>query len=237
MDAHKNFAYSIVATAPVPPLTGLSLALVAGGGARLPTPPFNATVWPAGVLPLAGNAEIVRVTAIVGDGLTIVRGQELSTSRAILAGDQLAATITDKMLSDLAPAWIDIPYDGTMFTATGGTGVQTWTVEAGDQVALAYQLVGPTMRMTFDLVTTSVASTGGLPSVLRILIPAGKLAIGRRTAAAAIVSDNGVIDVGAAMALPLDNAHVWITKKDAYTAWAASVNNTRVRGSIIFEVG
>ena len=104
MDDHKNFAYGTVLTPPVPALTGLTLTLNAGQGALMPTPPFNATVWPAGVQPLASSAEIVRVTAIVVDDLTIVRAQEGSTGRSILAGDQFAATITDKILDDLG-AW------------------------------------------------------------------------------------------------------------------------------------
>src|SRR5438270_13982857 len=95
-DAHKNFSYATVATAPSPATTGTSLVLAAGGGALLPAVPFNVTVWPAGAQPLSGNAEIVRVTAVSTDTLTIVRAQEGSTARAIVVGDQLAATVTAK---------------------------------------------------------------------------------------------------------------------------------------------
>src|SRR5206468_2357178 len=56
--------------------------------------------WPAGDQPLVTNAEIVRVTAISGDTLTITRTQEGTTARAILVGDQIAATITAKVLTD-----------------------------------------------------------------------------------------------------------------------------------------
>jgi len=61
-DVHKNFAYSTVATAPSPASSGTSLVVQAGDGAKFPTVPFNATVWPAGLQPLTTNAEIVRVT-------------------------------------------------------------------------------------------------------------------------------------------------------------------------------
>ena len=99
-DAHKNFAYSTVATPPSPADTGASLVVQTGDGARFPTPPFNATVWPVGDQPTTTNAEIVRVTAISSDTLTITRAQESTTARTILVADQIAATITAKVMTD-----------------------------------------------------------------------------------------------------------------------------------------
>jgi len=101
VDDHKNFAYSTVASPPSPAQAGTSLTVTSGHGARFPTPPFNVTLWPRNVQPLADNAEVARVTNVVGDMLTIVRAQESSVARAVRAGDQIAATITDKMLDDL----------------------------------------------------------------------------------------------------------------------------------------
>lgn len=110
MDSKKNFASTVVLTAPTPAGSGVSLVVAVGGGALLPAVPFNAVVWPIGVLPLAVNAEIVRVTAIVGDTLTIVRQQEGTAARTILIGDQLAATINEKDLGE--PTARDAPqYD------------------------------------------------------------------------------------------------------------------------------
>lgn len=99
-DAHANFAYSTVATAPSPATTGTSLTVASGDGAKFPAPPFNATVWPASAQPLKSNAEIVRVTAIATDTLTITRTQESTTARSIGVGDQIAATITAKTVTD-----------------------------------------------------------------------------------------------------------------------------------------
>ena len=99
-DTHKNFAYSTVATAPSPADTGTSLVVQTGDGAKFPTPPFNATVWAVGDQPSTANAEIVRVTAILGDTLTIARTQESTAARTILVGDEIAATITAKTLTD-----------------------------------------------------------------------------------------------------------------------------------------
>jgi hypothetical protein len=67
----------------------------------MPAVPFNATVWPTGVQPLSTNAEIVRVTAISTDTLTITRAQESTTARTIVVGDQFSASITNKTLNDL----------------------------------------------------------------------------------------------------------------------------------------
>jgi hypothetical protein len=100
-DAHANLAVSAVVTAPVPATTGTSLVVTATQGARFPAVPFNATIWPALVLPTPANAEIVRVTARTADTLTIVRAQEGTTARTVLLTDQIAATITKKTLDDI----------------------------------------------------------------------------------------------------------------------------------------
>lgn len=100
-DAHKNFAYSTVATAPSPATSGTSLVVGSGEGALFPTVPFNATIWPTGSNPLSTNAEIVRVTAISTDTLTITRGSESSSARTVVVGDQIAATVTAKTLNDV----------------------------------------------------------------------------------------------------------------------------------------
>ncbi len=100
-DLHANFAYSTVATAPSPALSGTSLVVAAGQGALFPVAPFNLTVWPAGAQPLSSNAEIVRVTARTSDTLTITRAQEGTTARTIVVGDQVANTITVKVLTDV----------------------------------------------------------------------------------------------------------------------------------------
>lgn len=103
-DAHKNFILTTVATAPSPATTGTSLVVAAGDGATLPTPPFNMVVWPVAVPPAADNAEIVRVTNVATDTLTIVREQESTTAREIVSGDQIGLNITAKLLTDIEDA-------------------------------------------------------------------------------------------------------------------------------------
>lgn len=107
-DAVKNFAYSLVATAPSPATTGTSLIVTAAQGAYFPDVPFNATIWPTASQPTNTNAEIVRVTGISTDTLTIVRQQEGTSARTVVVGDQISATITaatlNEMQMELSPA-------------------------------------------------------------------------------------------------------------------------------------
>lgn len=100
-DAHKNFAASLVATAPSPASSGTSLVVTTGEGTKFPAVPFNAVIWPTGALPTTANAEIVRVTAISTDTFTITRTQESTSARTVVVGDQIAASLTAKTLTDV----------------------------------------------------------------------------------------------------------------------------------------
>jgi hypothetical protein len=91
---YKNFAYSLVATAPSPAGSGTSLVVTAGEGVKFPTVPFYATIWQAGVMPSTTNAEIVLVTLVSTDTFTITRQQESTSARTIVVGDQISATIS-----------------------------------------------------------------------------------------------------------------------------------------------
>lgn len=83
MDARKNFAFGTLASGIASGATSLSVG--SGEGARFPAVPFNAVIWQAtdysnpAAAYHAGHAEIVRVTNISSDTLTITRAQE-STS-------------------------------------------------------------------------------------------------------------------------------------------------------------
>lgn len=100
-DGHKNLSYSTVATAPSPAASGTSLVVSAGDGAKFPAVPFNATIWPTNTQPTTSNAEIVRVTNISTDTFTITRAQESSAARTVVIGDQIAATVTAKTITDI----------------------------------------------------------------------------------------------------------------------------------------
>ena len=103
-DNHKNLVSSTVVAAPTPATSGTSLALITGTGANFPTPPFNCVVCPFGYLPNSTNTEIVRVTAISGDTVTIVRAQEGSTAQPIADGYIFYLGVTAKSFTDIETA-------------------------------------------------------------------------------------------------------------------------------------
>jgi hypothetical protein len=98
-DAHANLAYSILTSSPGH--AGNVLTVTAGTGAIFPAVPFNCTVWPASVIPTSTNAEIVRVTNVVGDSFAITRAQEGTSAKNLLVGFQIANTITAKVITDI----------------------------------------------------------------------------------------------------------------------------------------
>ncbi len=112
-DSHKNFAYSTIATAPSPATSGTSLVVAAGQGSLFPTVPFNATIWPVNAQPTSANAEIVRVTNISTDTFTITRTQESTSARTVVVGDQIAATVTAKTLTDIESG---VPSNATLLS-------------------------------------------------------------------------------------------------------------------------
>lgn len=140
-DAHKNFAYSTVATAPSPAISGTSLVVQSGDGAKFPTPPFNATVWPANAQPTTENSEIVRVTAINTDTFTIIRDQENSVAEPIAVGDQIAATITAKVLFDAENPIVT--WSPFILGSGAASGLQTLYANYTSQTGTASLLVFP----------------------------------------------------------------------------------------------
>ncbi len=127
MDAHPNFVYSTVATAPSPATSGTSLVVASGDGALFAGQPFNAVIWPTGVQPLSTNAEIVRVTGRSTDTLTITRAQESTAARTVVVGDQIAVVASQKVFTDIetAVAACYTPGGTDVAIADGGTGAST----------------------------------------------------------------------------------------------------------------
>lgn len=139
MDDHNNFGDSTVAVVPSPAVSGLSLTVATGEGARFTaTPPYNITICPIGADPTPANAEIVTVTALVGDVFTIVRAQEGTVARTILVGDKFSMAITSKMLTDIA----------TDIAAAGGGG-------GGGLVLLATRTASNSPSLDFTSLITS----------------------------------------------------------------------------------
>lgn len=170
-DQHKNLAYSTVAIAPSPALSGTSLTVTTGEGGRFPAVPFNATVWAAGEVPTPANAEIVRVTGTTGSNtFTITRTQEGTSARQITVGDQIAATITGKTLTDVEDTLSDLisAHDRLSNTvsglAGGGASVTSTEVSAvSAQAASADSVIRVSINAISNLISAaSVRSAGGI---------------------------------------------------------------------------
>ena len=91
MANQKNLANGLIGTALTPSAT--TLVLQAGYGGSMPAVPFFLTLTPAGQLSTRGNSEIVRVTSINGDTLTIERAQKGTAARAFSIGDIVSNSI------------------------------------------------------------------------------------------------------------------------------------------------
>jgi hypothetical protein len=133
-DPHYNFAYSTVVTAPSPnPDVDTTLVVATLEGQLFPAP-CNVTIWPAGAQPsYTTGAEIARLTSVVGDTLTITRAQENTNARFILVGDQIAATITAKTLTDAESlgAVLLVPTDDVYLAANSSvTPVEEYVMDA-----------------------------------------------------------------------------------------------------------
>ncbi len=106
MDAFADFAWSTVLAAPVTPTAGTSITLALGTGARFPTVPYYVVAKPPNLRPLYTNAEILRVTARVGDVLTVARAQSGSAAKTIAIGWEIYNFISAEVLADIAASLV-----------------------------------------------------------------------------------------------------------------------------------
>jgi hypothetical protein len=154
-DAHKNFAVTQVVTPPSPANSGTSLTVTSGGGALLPAAPFNCVVYPTLTYPLSTNAEIVRVTSVVGDTLTIVRAQESSSARSILAGDTIGNVTSVKVFTDIESAINALPQSAIQSVSAGTAVATSPMVVFSNSNNVSFGLNG-------SVITASVAGGGGV---------------------------------------------------------------------------
>ena len=80
-----------------------SATVKTGQGARLPATPFYATLSPVGVLSTPDNSEIISVTAVSTDTLTIVRAQKSTTAQAFVTNSILGNGIYKEDFDDYQP--------------------------------------------------------------------------------------------------------------------------------------
>ena len=124
--------------------------------------------------------------------------------------------------------WTGVSFDAGNFTASGS---MTWTVDSGDVATYKYTVIGQTMTVMFYLNNTTV---GGTPNTqLYIKVPAGYV-IGAAGASTVYINDNGTISIGMAF-ISATETNIKISLLSG-TNFAASTNNTSIRGEITFEV-
>lgn len=80
-----------------------SFNVKAGQGARLPATPFFATITPLGVLSTPDNSEIVSVTGVSTDTLTVTRAQKGTTALPFVAGSIISNGIYAEDLDAYQP--------------------------------------------------------------------------------------------------------------------------------------
>ena len=141
--AKNNFTITTVATAPSPATSGTSLVVAAGTGSlfALNEP---AIIFPVNDQPLVANAEIVMVTNVATDTLTITRTQESTSARTIVEGDIIIQGITAKDWNDIVAL---IGKKANIVTGTSTTArttaaktvtISDYTLAAGDLLAITF---------------------------------------------------------------------------------------------------
>jgi hypothetical protein len=138
LDLFKNFAKVQVSTGYDD--TATSIALTAGHGTKLPAPPFNATWWNDTDYPDPSddpNVEIVRVTAVASDTVTVTRAQEsttASTKNTASKTYRMIAGLTAKTFNtDIGSAVAQIS-NGRLTLASGDPGFDALDVTAATTI-------------------------------------------------------------------------------------------------------
>lgn len=135
-DGHANLWSATVATAPSPATSGTSLVVQSGLGASAPSVPFNALLSLTNAATIsAATTEVVRVTAVATDTLTIVRAQEGSAALSITTSYTITATVTKKTLTDIERHTNDLTSSLTPYVS------QMQTVEYGGALGQSIQTV------------------------------------------------------------------------------------------------
>jgi hypothetical protein len=140
----KNFADAVIATAPSPATSGLSLTVATGYGARFSAASFNVAIGPGNVRPSLETHELATVSTRTGDVFTLsARGIESTNPRAIVAGDVISQLPT-------AADWLDLVAQPDSPTWTGN---HLW------QQSLAYATTSAAQRLVNP--AAAAVNTGG----------------------------------------------------------------------------
>ena len=148
----KNFTISTVATAPSPTTSGTSLVVATGTGSLFAANE-PAVICPANTSPDSTNSEIVTVSDVTDDTLTIVREQESTTARDIQVGDVIFQQISAKDWNDLVTLVGGKIAKTTNITSLNETGI------ADGEVAI-FNLTNKDIRTSNVLISTDGTLAG-----------------------------------------------------------------------------
>jgi hypothetical protein len=127
-----------------------------------------------------------------------------------------------------ADQWVDVTYAAGNFTTDAGT----WTVDSGDQSTYTFQLDGNMMTVSFDIRTSSVATS---PTQLRIAVPLSRIIA--RTMQNRVLALNAGTQIDTAYVEAVaGETHLRVFRDLAGTAWSNATDTTSVRGQIVFMV-
>lgn len=161
----KNFAKGETLAGNTADATAITLK--SGHGARFPATPFQAIWWNVSDYPDASDdpfVEIVQVTSISGDVLTVTRAQESTVASSKNAAGKryfISATITAGVMAEFMSA---SPAGGT-FRIKDGTHLQVW--DNTDSAWRTMWLAGG--QIVFGPADTSGSTTPGFSNAYRIL--------------------------------------------------------------------
>ena len=198
-------SHALYSNMPTPALLGADISaaattvtLQAGGAAKLPAITAGNYIW-ATLFHITGvhgaNTEIVKVTAVSGEDLTVTRGQQGTTAEAFYLGDKLEIRVTADGLEEFATL------DGATFTgpvAADVTGDLTGNV-TGD---LVQPITAWTRATTTTLETTSNgtlsdtgATIGAFNGVAGVTYHIRILGAGTITNSAGLIITQGLADI------------------------------------------
>lgn len=135
-----------------------------------------------------------------------------------------------RLLTHVQGAAINVAFNAANFTANVGS----WTVDAADQVTLAYTLEGSILSVTFFIEKTDISST---PHTLSIALPNGYLPSATFEASFNV----GVIDAGAAVAVGRtvvrsSGSFLEVNKINVANFTTTAADNTDVFGQMRFNI-
>lgn len=136
-----------------------SLTLQTGGAAKLPTLTGSnyiwATIFPANQVYGGGSsAEIIKITTVVGEVLTVVRGQQRTTAQTHVFGDKLEIRVTATGMGEITPAGQQSA--DNIHALTAGT-----TLAAADELNFWDSVALLRKRLTYANLLATLKAAGG----------------------------------------------------------------------------